>query len=51
MAKCELVSLSSVSLSPLFGGFSVVHVKLKSGPFLASGSKGSFPPLLVGSLF
>ena len=27
--KVELVSRSSVSLSPLFGGFSVVHVKFK----------------------
>ena len=27
--KIELVSRSSVSLSPLFGGFSVVHVKFK----------------------
>ena len=26
-------------------------LSLKFGPFLASGSKGSFPPLLVGSLF
>lgn len=32
--KCGLVSRSSVSLSPLFGGFSVVNVKFKVSPLL-----------------